>query len=425
MQHPSWPAFGVLVDLSKRHLLFSKGAVMKNARSFLISCLLFCLIPVPSPAQSSREAEAEKAFRAAKEAQDKSDFAGAVAGYQAVLKLIPDSPEVYSNMGIAYYYQKDYEKAIEAFQHALKRKPDLLGPNLFLGMAYVRTNQSEKSIQPLIKAISLDPKVREAYINLSGSFQELGKDAEAVEVLQQAVKLFPEDPEVLYCLGSLHYHLMFKAYGQMAKVAPNSYRYNQVMGQSFQERMEYPAAIVEFQKAIDENPQAPGLHYSLANVYWLQGLYAKAKPEFEAELELSPEDYRATWKLGNIYLQNREYDKALPYLQKALQQKPDLGGALQDMGKLYLQTNDTERALFYLKKVIEMAPDEPTTHYLLSMTYRRTGDTAAARAEMLLFEKLKKALGERRLPPDAMFAGTNEEGTEPPPADSPDAEKGP
>jgi tetratricopeptide (TPR) repeat protein len=383
---------------------------------------------VSSAAQTSvqkRQAEAEKVFQAAKQAQEKGDFGGAVAGYQAALKLVPDPPEIYSNMGLAYYYQKDYEKAIEAFQHALKRKPDLFAPNLFLGMAYVRTNQSEKSIQPLIKAISLDPKVPQAYINLSGSFQALGKDEEAVQVLQQAAKLFPDDPEVLYCLGSLHYQLMFKAYGQMAKVAPNSYRYNQVLGQSFQERMEYPAAIVQFQKAIDENHQAPGLHYSLANVYWLQGLYAKAKPEFEAELELSPEDYRATWKLGNIYLQNREYDKALPLLEKALQQKADLGGALQDLGKLYLQTNDTERALFYLKKVIELSPDEPTSHYLLSMTYRRIGDSAAARSEMLLFEKLRKAQGERRLPPEAMFAGTNDKGTEPPPADSPDAEKGP
>ena len=59
------------------------------------------------------------------------------------------------------------------------------------------------------------------------------------------------------------------------------------------------------------------------------------------------------------------------------------------------------------------------------MTYRRKGDTEAARAEMLLFEKLRKALGERRLPPDSMFAGTDPKGTEPPPADSPDAENGP
>src|SRR5207253_8152147 len=116
-------------------------------------------------------------------------------------------------------------------------------------------------------------------INLGASYNEVGKAEEALEVLQRAEKIFPNDEEVLYSLGSLHYDLMFKTYGKMAQVAPNSYRYHQVMGQSFEERQEYPGAIVEFQKALQENPLAPGLHYALGSVYWLEGQYASVKRE--------------------------------------------------------------------------------------------------------------------------------------------------
>ncbi len=374
---------------------------------FLLGFIL-CFLPVSLSAQSNREVEAESDIQAAKQAQEAGDYARAVAGYQAAVKLMPQVPELSVNLGIAYYLQKDYDKAIAALSEALKRKPALEGANLYLGMAYIHNSQFAASIEPLKKAIALNPKLRLAYINLGESYNELGKDEDAVQVLQHAERVFPDDPEVLYSLGSLYYRLMFKTYGKMAQVAPNSYRYDQVMGQSFEEREEYPAATVEYQKAIKENPHAPGLHYALGNVLWLQGHWAEAREQFEAELAISPEDYQSTWKLGNCYLQDRQYDKALPYLQKAIQQKPTLGGAYQDLGKLYMETHDNDHALYYLKKVVQMNPEEPTPHYLLSMTYRRLGNVEESRAEMGMFEKMKKESDERRMPPDAMFAGTDQ-----------------
>lgn len=379
------------------------------ATRLFLACLLISLFPFHLVSQASPEEEAENDIEAAKQAQGQGNYAQAVAGYQAALKLMPAVPELYSNLGIAYYYQKDYGKAIQALQQALMGKPGLEGANLFLGMAYVRSRQFEASIKPLKKAISLNPQLRTAYINLGASYNELGKEEEAIQILQQAEKVFPSDEEVLYSLGSLYYHLMFQTYGKMARVAPNSYRYHQVMGQSFEERQEYPGAIVEFQTALKENPQAPGLHYALGNVYWLEADYADARSEFEKELEISPEDYMSTWKLGNSYLADHQYAKALPYLQEALREKPGFGGPYQDLGKLYLETQDYERALFYLKKVVEMAPNEPSPHYLLSMNYRRLGNAEMARTEMTIFDNLKKDEKERRRPPDAMLAGAGRE----------------
>ena len=367
-----------------------------------MTCLILCCLPVFSAAQSTRETEALKAFQAAKQAQAKGDYAAAVSGYQAALKLMPNTPELYSNLGLAYYLDKKFEKAIPAFEQALKGKPDLIGPNLFLGMAYIRTSQYEKSINPLKKAIALNPKLRQAYINLSGSYDSLGKEEEALQVLQRAEKLWPNDVEVLYSLGTLYYHLMFQAYGKMADVAPNSYRYDQVLGKSFEEREEYPEAIAEFQKALMKNPEASGLHYSLGNVYWLSGQLTKAIEQFKAELEMSPEDYLATWKLGNIYLQQHEFDKALPYLQKAVEMNPELGQAYVDLGKVYMQTHNPKQALVYFKKAVQMAPEEPDPRYQLAMAYRTLGDMADAETQMGMFQKLKSAQTERRMPPTAM-----------------------
>jgi tetratricopeptide (TPR) repeat protein len=194
-----------------------------------------------------------------------------------------------------------------------------------------------------------------------------------------------------------------------------------VLGKSFEERQEFSNAIVEYKAALQANPQAPGLHSALGNVYWLSGRYDEAKPEFEAELQITPEDYMSTWKLGNIYLHKREYDKAIPYLQEAIREKPNLAQAYGDLGKISIETGDYEHAIAYLQKVVQIDPTVPNTHYLLATTYRHLGNTAEAKLEMDLFEKLSKAQTERRRPSDAILAGAGDQSKDLKPVENPDA----
>ena len=181
---------------------------------------------------------------------------------------------------------------------------------------------------------------------------------------------------MLYSLGTLYYDLMLKTYTKMAKVAPNSYRYDQVLGRSYEERQEFSNALVEYKLALKANPQAPGLHYSLGNIYWLSGRYDDARPEFEAELQIDPEDYMSTWKLGNTYLHQRQFDKALPWLQKAIQLRPSLGEAYRDKhgARPTMGMNDYQSALTIFAEGRENgSPAKPNPHYLLASTYRPPG----------------------------------------------------
>jgi tetratricopeptide (TPR) repeat protein len=395
-----------------------------HAVRLCLAGLLLCFLSLSLAAQTPREIKAQAAIDAAKEAQQRGDFAQAAAGYQAAVKLMPEVPELYGNLGIAYYLQRDYPKAIAAFQQALKRKPSLEGPNLYLGMSYIRMNRFADSIKPLQKVIAVNPKLREAYINLAGSYNELGKEEEALRVLQRAQKVLPNDEEVLYSLGTAYYDLMFKTYGKMANVAPNSYRYDQVLGKSFEARQEFSSAIVEYKQALKTNPQASGLHSALGGIYWMSGRYDEAIPEFEAELQITPQDYMTLWKLGNTYLHQHKNDKAREYLQEAIRVKPTLAQAYGDLGKLSMETKNYEQALVYLQKVVQLDPTVPNTHYLLATTFRRLGNASEAQAEMELFQKLSKAQTERRRPADAILAGADEQAKDLKPLDEdPSAEQ--
>lgn len=368
------------------------------SRLFLLIYFAVCMVPLSSLAQSNREAKAESDVEAARQAQKEGDYAEAVAEYRAALKLMPGNAELQSNLGIAYFLRGEYSYAINCFHEALRQKPDLLASNLFLGLACIRTSQYERSIHPLERAIELNPKLSHAYVDLAGSYDEIGNEDKAVEVLGRAEKLFPDNVDVLYNLGTLYYRLMVKTYEKMAQVAPNSSRYDQVLGKSFEMQHQIPAALYEYEQAIKKNPTGSGLHYALGNLYWFEGQYTEAKQEFKAELQLYPENYQATWKLGDIYFKEGQFGKATYYLMRAIHQKADLWQAYQDLGRLNLRVNKLQRSLLYIKKAVQLAPNQPNNHYLLAQVDRKLGNRAGARAEINDFVKLKAIEKERQTP---------------------------
>jgi tetratricopeptide (TPR) repeat protein len=352
--------------------------------------LVFSLIAFP---QTKTDEQAGEHFAAAQQADRQKDLPTAVEEYRAALKLKPGVAEAWVNLGLDLYVLHRENEAIEAFQQGLKRKPDMLPGNLFLGMAYLHNSQSQKAIAPLKKVIALNPKELKAYINLSYAYQETGQLEEAARILEKAKTLFPDNTEVLYNLGKSYTRLMEDSFKQMADVDGDSYRFHEVMGDSYQLRRDYPNAQAEYKKAIEKcpDPSLPGLHYALGSSYWLEAKWDLALEEFQKELEISPYDYMTNWKLGDTYLLKRDYDDARIYLTKAIKEHPDFGQAYRDMGKLCLQADQPQEAVGYLKKVTQLAPEEPTTHYLLAQAYRKLGNPAEVKVELENFQRLREA----------------------------------
>src|ERR1035438_5772302 len=286
---------------------------------FLLFVLVFIFgCAAQLSAQTPVDEQAGQHFQAAQEAERAKELPTAVIEYRAALKLKPEIAEAWVNLGLDLYVMKNDDEAIVAFQQALKRKPDLLGANLFLGMAYLRATQYEKAIVPLKKVTTLYPKELKAYINLSYAYQETGHLEESARVLEKANELFPNNTEVLYNRGKSYTKLMEKSYRQMADVDGDSYRFHQVMGDSYELRKDFPNAQAEYLKALEKSPDPylPGLHYSLGSSFWIEGRWDRAVEEFKKELAISPADYMSNWKLGDTYLALRQYDDARTYLDR-------------------------------------------------------------------------------------------------------------
>jgi tetratricopeptide (TPR) repeat protein len=104
---------------ARRKAAFGIPDAKMCARGLTTIFVVLLLLSSSLAAQSSREKEAERDIETAKQAQARGDYVQAVAGYQAAVKLLPNVPELYSNLGIACYLQKDYPSAIAALQRAV------------------------------------------------------------------------------------------------------------------------------------------------------------------------------------------------------------------------------------------------------------------------------------------------------------------
>jgi tetratricopeptide (TPR) repeat protein len=268
-----------------------------------------------SPTAQSPDADAriQRHFAAAQQAHRSKDFVTAEHEYQAVVALAPEFAEAHMNLGLVYQLQDRVPEAMGQFRRALKLKPNLVGANFFLGVDLCKRGEGAKAIPYLQAAQRLQPSLPDTTLWLATAQQITGDFSAEVATLQQGLALQPKNVDLLYLLGNAYERLGKRDVARMDELAPNSFRTEQLLAESYAASNEWPSAVIHFQNAIAAAPQQPGLHVELGEVLLHAGKITQAIPEFDAELRLDPQNLRALVRRGEAAL---------------IQQK--LGAALQD-----------------------------------------------------------------------------------------------
>ena len=104
--------------------------------------LVLALAIAPAQGDSARR-ESEAHFARGVEFQQKGEFEGARAEYEAALKLVPRRPEALSNLGVVYARLGRYDEAIRRYAEALALDPQQHATRLNLGIAHFQTGHFE------------------------------------------------------------------------------------------------------------------------------------------------------------------------------------------------------------------------------------------------------------------------------------------
>ncbi len=362
----------------------------------ILSSLLTFVVLFSRPGFSQAPAATVEGFLAQAGEREKSgDYAGAEKVYRQALAEFPDQPEVLKHLGIIYQTELNFPESIEVFQKALLSSPQYPEVNFYLGLSFLGLNQYDKALEYFNAELKFHPEYRRAHYYAGQALLAEGRKGEAIQHFDTLVKENPNDTKVWYELARLYRSMAVQAYNRLAIIDPDSALLHALRAEGDAEDLRFPEAITEYEEVLKKQPDFPGVHFALGEIYFKLFKPTEAEPELKLALQEDPNNPPANYMLGQILLRNKKAAEALPLLQVAAAGDPAFMKAHLELGKCYLEMGRLQEAVQALARAAELAPHSWEPHGLLAEAYTRLNDEEKRRAELAIIEKLRRERDEK------------------------------
>jgi tetratricopeptide (TPR) repeat protein len=349
-----------------------------------------------APETGTLESYAEEGQKALKEHR----WADAARAYEKLRDLAPDTAEVHAQLGMIYFQEHEFARAVPPLRRAIEMKPGIPNVDILLAMCLSELGRYEEALPGLQKgfAQTSDAMLRRAAgLQLQRTYTGLTKDDEAGEVALQMTRLYPKDAEVLYHSARLLSNYAYLLTMRLSEVAPASIWMHQAAGEAAESLGNYDAALEEYRRALEIDPNRPGIHYRLGRVYLGRarppmseaGAFAHAGQEFEAELRLDPTNADAAYELGELRRKAGDLDGARPLFAQAVEHYPDFEQGLVGLGRVLIAQGHPDLALPRLEKAAALDPDDDVAFFHLWQAHRALGHVEEEKKALAEFQRLR------------------------------------
>ncbi len=156
-------------------------------------------------------------------------------------------------------------------------------------------------------------------------------------------------------------------------------------GQAEAQAENHKAAIIQFRKALDVDPNVADVHFALADSYTATGKTRDALWEYAETIRLDPNNWQARLKLGALQLLTSQYAEALEQGRAAVAVVPDEPTAHILLGQAQAGLGNAAEAESAFLRAVELAPDQGSTLYVLGSFYSGQGKRDRAEAILVKF----------------------------------------
>jgi tetratricopeptide (TPR) repeat protein len=362
---------------------------MTHVAPFVISILLATMILRAEGLRAqTTSAKVEVLLSRALELEKSKDYAAAERVYREALLTRSDDPEILKRLGHVCQQQGKYNESIEVFQKILKRAPVYPGVNSLLAISYYALNQFDKTIEASQRELTANPKDKQARYHLSLALSASGRLFEAIQQLEALQAEDPQDLAVVYQLVVDYKAAAQQAGQKLAKMAPDSEFTHAIRAEALADSERLDEAILEFKEVLRKNPDFPGIHLALGQVYWRSKDLEKSQQELKLALLEDPNQPLANYYLADILVTEKQYLQAIPHLENSVSAYPELTRAYWLLGKCYASTGNEQRALGVFKKALEQNPRYKEVHFQLYELYARLGNKEESQRHLQTFERL-------------------------------------
>jgi tetratricopeptide (TPR) repeat protein len=394
----------------------------------LILCTYFVLLQALTP-------EVIEHAQAGSAALKDGHAEAAIAEFQKVIELQPQSAPGYANLGEAYFQKADYVSANNALEQALTLDPNLLGahqtlgislliqgdaegalPHLektrtpeLLGLAYLETGQLGSAVMALHAALDRQPKDPDLLYYFGRAAALASEHARAsvpsfvlpdktkaagsdIVTLQQAMALKPNDPVVANQFAATANQAAKDAFDRLMEGDPNGARAHEARGDRAVANGNPENAIQEYSRAIRLQPYTAGIHLALGDVLGSMADWKSAANQYRAEASLRPLSVEAFFRLGLALVELGQGKEAVTALARADQLRPRNPDILLRLAKAAFLAGDVDRSETALTQSLELRPEGTAAaeaHFMLAAIYRNSGRTREAGEQSKAYEALK------------------------------------
>ena len=364
-----------------------RGAVCCTALASILSLLI---LSSRLDAQAISP-EARQHFTEARQAQDASDFTRATSEYAATIRLAPTFVGGYSNLGLVDYVQGNFKDSSIALGKALQLDPKLVGANLYLGIDELKLNHAAKALPYLRHAAQLDPSNKDAQSWLGTALWQDGQTWDALRQLRQTDNNFPNDPDIMFVLGEAYRKAADQELQAVILAASGTALAHQIFGDIYLDQHAIDKAAGHYQAALQQDPNAPNIHFELGEVALLSDHLDDAQVEYRKQLHLTPQDAAATARLAEIALLIDDVPSALRQLHQALALSPLQTVSALHVPPSFATVSDTfsDSMLQRLRTVlpeVESASDSPAKNLAVATIAARLDQSSTVQAAWARFQ---------------------------------------
>ncbi len=294
--------------------------------------------------------------------EQRGDLAGAMAGYQKVLRREPSNIDALFLLGRAHCQRGEFMTGGQLFRKVIRLRPHHAPAHTLLGRVVAQSGDPREAISHYDRALAADPGFAMALVDKADALVTLGHDAEAVACFERAITLAP---------GIAHLHF------SLANVLQRLRRFEE--------------AVTHYQRAIALQPDLPGAHANLGRALGSLGRWQEALANVQLAVRVAPHSAHAHHAMGlTLWSLERDQD-ALASFDKALLLDPRHDEAAMSRGVLLHELGRTEDSRAQMARAIALAPHKTSPYLHLGETKR----FAPGDAEISAMEKLLPGLATR------------------------------
>jgi tetratricopeptide (TPR) repeat protein len=299
-------------------------------------------------------------------------------------------------------------RAIELYSGAITRNPDSMLAHLKRATVYQSQNELEAALRDLRSALAIDPSSLRAIELLGDVNVSLGRGERAIESYESFVALDERNARVLYKLGLARYRnrqvdSAAATLKQAIAAEPALGEAYYVLGLVQRDLDQLPAARQSLEEAARRSPGGQtSAREALAEVYLLEGNYAKAINQLEALAALDPTRAERAIAVGLAQARADREDAAVMTLGRAVERFPDAPQVYAALGHVWLTAAQRRGDRVALNKALEALREAARHTDATSDTFAELGRAYLLAGDLPAAERaLRQAVDKLPVPPDA------------------------